>query len=110
MSWEIIIAGLAGALLSYGFRYKADLSLNFVEYLLIEWKALTKGLVGGGAVILLWPHLGMMVNYLLTKPIEWPGLTWQIAAVIGFAGRKIFELAPRVFGYAAAVFGKRFEK
>ena len=108
MSWQIIIAGLAGVFISYLFRYKVNDHYNFVEYQFFEWRALAKGLIGGGVAVLVWTYVSTVLAW-FGVGIDWPPLDWKLAAVVGFAGRKIYELAPQAFTYVAAIFKKKFE-
>ena len=108
MSWQIIIAGLVGVIVSYLFRYKVNELYTFVEYLWFEWKALAKGVVGAGLALLAWTYVSTVLGWVGFE-IEWPLLEWKLAAVVGFAGRKIYEIAPQAFTYAAAIFKKKFE-
>jgi len=108
MSWQIIIAGLVGVVVSYLFRYKVNDLYNFVEYLFFEWKALAKGLVGAGLSLLAWTYVSTVLAW-FGVALDWPLLEWKLAAVVGFAGRKIYELAPQAFTYVAAIFKKKFE-
>ena len=108
MSWQIIIAALVGVVVSYLFRYKVNDLYNFVEYVWFERKALIKGVVGAGLALLAWTYVSTVLGW-FGVALEWPLLEWKLAAVVGFAGRKIFELAPQAFTYVAAMFKKKFE-
>lgn len=108
MNWSIVIAGLAGVAISYLFRYRVNDHYNLIEYLWFEWRALVRGLVGAAVPILLWTHITTVLAW-FGVAFEWPPLDWRLAVVVGFAGRKIYELAPQAFTYLAAIFKKRLE-
>ena len=104
----IILAAAIGIVLSYAFRYRVEEVYNFVEYLVFEWRAFIKGVVGAVAVLLLWTYISTVLGW-VGFAIEWPALDWKLAAVIGFAGRKIFDLAPQGFKYLKDIAGKKFQ-
>ena len=104
----IYLAAAIGIFLSYAFRYRVELTYNFFEYLLFEWPALLKGVVGAGGAILLWSYISTVLGWVGVS-IEWPALSWELAAVVGFAGRKVYEMAPQGFKYVLNVFGKKFQ-
>jgi hypothetical protein len=108
MSWQIILAAGIGVVVSYLFRYRVEMALNFIEYVVYEWRALLKGIVGAGAAVLLWPYVGTAMGWVGVS-VEWPALSWELAAVVGFAGRKLFEMAPQAFKYVLDILGKKFQ-
>ncbi len=104
----IILAAAIGIFLSYAFRYRVELTYNFAEYLLFEWRVFIKGAVGAAGVLLLWTYISTVLGW-FGVAIEWPALDWKLAAVVGFAGRKIFDLAPQAGKYVMNMLGKKFQ-
>ena len=108
MDWQIIMAGLVGVFIAYLYRFSTNDVYNFAEYLFFEWRALVTGIVGAGLALLAWAHVSTVLGWFGVN-FEWPPLDWRLAAVVGFAGRHIYKLAPKTFNYIATIFKKKFE-
>ena len=106
MEWQIILAALAGVIISYLFRYKVGEPFNLGEYIRYELKAFAKGLIGAAGAIFAWAYVPTVLSWIGIS-IDWPHLDWKLAAVVGFAGRKLYEMAPQAWTYALAVFKKK---
>jgi choline-glycine betaine transporter len=106
MSWEIAIAALAGVVVSYLFRYKVGEPFSLGQYIRYELKAFFKGLIGAAVAIFAWAYVPTVLSWVGVS-LDWPALDWKLAAVVGFAGRKLYEMAPQAFTYVAAVFKKK---
>jgi hypothetical protein len=104
----IYLAAAIGVFLSYAFRYRVEEVYNFFEYLYFEWWAFVKGAIGAAGVLLLWTYISTVLGWVGVS-IEWPALDWKLAAVVGFAGRKIYEMAPQGFKYILNILGKKFQ-
>lgn len=108
MSLHVIIAATVGVVVSYLFRYKVGDHFNFWQYVRYELAALVRGVVGAAGALLVWAYVPMVLGWVGVS-IDWPVLDWKLAAVVGFAGRKIYELAPQAYTYVAAIFKKKLE-
>lgn len=108
MEWQIILAASIGVAVSYLFRYKVADHFNFWQYVRYELWALVRGVIGAGLALLAWTYVDTVLGWIGVS-ITWPPLDWKLAAVVGFAGRKIYELAPQAFTYVAAIFKRKLE-
>lgn len=106
MTWTIVIAAVAGVLAWYCFRYRVEEVLNFPEYFVLCWPALLTGVVGAGIPLLIWTHISTVLGW-FGYAVEWPALDWMLAAVVGFAGRHIYKIAPQLYKYARDLAGKK---